>query len=62
MVHWVPPIVGVLKFNVDGVAKRKPGPAGIGGVLRDSGGIVLVMFTGTMEANEVEVLAILEVV
>lgn len=46
MVHWVPSIVGVLKFDADGVAKRKPRPAGIGEVLRDSGGIVLVMFTG----------------
>lgn len=65
VVHWVPPNVGVLKFNVDGVAKGKPGPAGISGVLRDSGGLVLVMFSkhvGTMESNEAEVLAILEAV
>ena len=65
VVLWAPPNVGVLKFNVDGAAKGKPGPAGIGGVLHDSGGLVLVMFSkhvGTMESNEAEVLAILEVV
>ncbi|XXG74166.1 hypothetical protein AAC387_Pa07g2955 [Persea americana] len=62
---WAPPNVGLLKFNVDGAAKGKPEPAGIGGVLRNSGGLVLVMFSkhvGTMESNRVEVLAILEAV
>ena len=29
MVHWVPPIVGVLKFNVGGVAMGKHGQAGL---------------------------------
>ena len=32
------------KFNVDGAAKGKPGPAGIDGVLCDSGGFVLIRF------------------
>ena len=65
VVLWAPPNVGVLRFNVDEAAKRKPGLGGIGGVLRDGGGLVLVMFSkhvGTMESNEVEVLAILEAV
>ena len=65
MVHWAPLNVGVLKFNVDGAAKGKPGPAGIGGVLCDSGGVVLVMFSkhvGIMKSNEAKVLAILEAV
>ena len=38
---WAPPIEGVLKFNVDGAARGKPGPSGIGGVLRNSEGFVL---------------------
>ena len=51
VVHLVPPIVGALKFNVDEEAKGKSGTTGIGGVLRDSGGIVLAWFfkhVGTM--------------
>lgn len=32
---WTPPIMGVLKFNVDGASKGNPGPSGMGGVLRD---------------------------
>jgi hypothetical protein len=37
---WNPPDDQTLKWNVDGSSKRKPGPAGIGGVLRDHLGIV----------------------
>ncbi|KAK3219761.1 hypothetical protein Dsin_013731 [Dipteronia sinensis] len=33
---WCPPGVNGLKFNVDGSSRSKPGPAGIGGVLRNS--------------------------
>ena len=29
---WSPPPLGVLKFNVDGAARGKLGPVGIGGV------------------------------
>lgn len=36
VVLWVPSIVGALKFNMDGATKGKPGPAGNGGVLRNS--------------------------
>ncbi|WRX10497.1 Ribonuclease H domain - like 7 [Theobroma cacao] len=32
---WTPPPYSTLKLNIDGAAKGKPGPAGIGGVLRD---------------------------
>lgn len=31
---WSPPPLRVLKYNVDGVARGKPGPTGIEGVLR----------------------------
>lgn len=60
---WDPPFLGALKFNVDREARRKPGPAGIGAVLHNGDGMVLVMFSkhvGRMESNEAEVLAILE--
>ena len=60
---WCPPARGLLKFNVDGAARGKPGPAGVGGVLRDHKGDVLLMFSknvGIKESNETEVLAILE--
>ena len=60
---WSPPHVSLFKFNVDGAARGKPGPAGIGGVLRNCNGDVLFMFSkyvGVCDSNEVEVLAILE--
>lgn len=44
-----------------GCGKRKPGPAGVGGVLRNNQGIVLAIFSksvGVKESNEAEVLAI----
>lgn len=59
---WVPPPrEGELKFNVDGATRGKPRLAGIGGVLRNSLGVAVSLFfknVGTMESNEVEVLAI----
>lgn len=60
---WDPPFSGGLKFNVDREARGKLGPAGIGAVLHNGDGMVLVMFSthiGRMESNEAEVLAILE--
>lgn len=63
LVSWVPPREVVLKFNVDGVARGKPDPIGIGVVLRNHLGVVLAIFSikaGRMESNEVEVLAILQ--
>lgn len=62
---WVPPREDVFKFNVDGVDRGKPRLAGIGGVLDNSFGDVLAMVSkhvGTMEYNEVEVVAILQVI
>lgn len=44
----------MLKFNVDGAPKGKPGPAGIGNVLCNHNGL------GTKDFNEAEVMAILE--
>ena len=42
---WLPPGNGLIKFNVDGSAKGQPGPAGIGGVLRNSGGMMICFFS-----------------
>lgn len=53
----------VLKFNVDGASRGKPGPMGIKCVLHNSKGEVLLMFSkhvGICDSNLVEVLAILE--
>lgn len=38
MAYLVPPIQGVLKFNIDGAAGDKSGNAGIGVVLRNGDG------------------------
>ena len=40
-----PPPLSVLKFNVDGATRGKPGPTGIGGVLHNNKGGVLFMFS-----------------
>lgn len=53
----------MLKFDVDGAAKGKPGPTGIGGVLRNSDGCVLALFSknvSCMESNEAQKVAILK--
>ncbi|XXG62464.1 hypothetical protein AAC387_Pa05g0816 [Persea americana] len=60
---WSPPPLDLLKFNVDGPARGKSGPSGIGGVLHNSNGEVLYMFSKNVavcDSNEAEVLAILE--
>ncbi|KAK3189441.1 hypothetical protein Dsin_029002 [Dipteronia sinensis] len=59
--RWMPPTLDVLKFNVDWSAKGSPGPAGMGGVLRNSRGCALCLFSdhlGTLDSNSVEVSAI----
>lgn len=61
--QWSPPPLGVLKFNVDGATRGKPGPTAIGGILRNNNGEVLFRFSknvGVCDSNEAEVLAILE--
>ena len=62
-VHWSPTPMGMLKFNVDGAAREQSGPTGIGGVLQNSRGEFLLMFSkfvGDCDSNKAEVLAILE--
>ena len=58
---WIPPLNSDLKFNVDGSSLGNPGPAGIGGVLRDSMRKVLCMFSffvGSQDSNSAELMAI----
>ena len=48
-------------FNVDGSSRGKPGPTGMGGVLRDSKGKVICLFSeflGILDSNAAEVMAI----
>ncbi|KAK3219249.1 hypothetical protein Dsin_013219 [Dipteronia sinensis] len=59
--EWTPPDNKGLKFNVDGSVRGNLGPAGIGGVLRDSRGKVLCLFSlfmGSYGSNLTELLAI----
>lgn len=60
---WEPPPSKTWKWNVDGSARGKPGPTGIGGVLRDEKGTILSKFAagvGIRESNEAEFLAIVK--
>ncbi|XVF82868.1 hypothetical protein PTKIN_Ptkin16aG0085300 [Pterospermum kingtungense] len=60
---WTPPLAGVVKFNVYGSLFGKPGPAVIGGVLRDHVGTELIQFSkyvGIEDSNVAEIMAIRE--
>ena len=64
-VHWSPPEAGTLKINTNGSSRSSrgnPGPAGIGGVGRDSSGDIQFLFSiykGNQTNNLMEALAIL---
>ena len=60
---WKHPSANAMKFNVDGSSKRKPGPIGIGGVLKDSSAVVKIVFSkpiGMANSNVAELLAVRE--
>ena len=62
---WSAPPQGILKINTDGSSKGNPGPAGIGGVGRDSKGDIQFVFSiykGLQTNNLMEAIAILYVV
>ena len=46
-----PPPQAIFKLNFDGEAKGNPGPAGIGGAIRDSRGGILRIFWGSIGDN-----------
>ncbi|KAK2649662.1 hypothetical protein Ddye_017151 [Dipteronia dyeriana] len=59
--EWIPPVSEGLKFNVDGSSRGNPRPAGISGVLRDSRGKIICLFSlymGIFDSNLMELLAI----
>jgi hypothetical protein len=45
---WSHPPKGFYKLNFDGASKGNPGPAGFGGVFRNSSGTILRIFFGTL--------------
>ncbi|KAK2645440.1 hypothetical protein Ddye_020635 [Dipteronia dyeriana] len=58
---WIPQAEDYLKFNVDGSSKGNPGSVGIGGVLGDSKGAVICMFSqfvGIFDSNTAKIMAI----
>ena len=60
---WDKPQQGSMKFNVDGSARGQPGKAGIGGVLRDESGSIMLVFSksiGIADSNMAELLTIKE--
>ncbi|XVF79235.1 hypothetical protein PTKIN_Ptkin14bG0204400 [Pterospermum kingtungense] len=60
---WSCPPLGYVKFNVDGASLGKPGQEGIGGILCDHQGRVLIRFSksiGLADSNLAELLAIRE--
>ena len=63
VLQWSKPPIGFLKFNVDGLAIDKPGPTGIGEVLRDDFENVKIVFSkavGIIDSNLAELLAVRE--
>ncbi|XVE54848.1 hypothetical protein DITRI_Ditri03aG0115400 [Diplodiscus trichospermus] len=61
LLNWCNSPQRVLKFNVDGSSRGKPGPTGIGGVMRDHSGCVKIRFSksiGVVDSNLAELLAI----
>lgn len=61
IVSWCPLQHEVMKIDVDGASRDKPGPVGIGGVLRNHSGISSLVFTkpvGVRDSNDAELLSI----
>ncbi|KAK9047326.1 hypothetical protein V6N11_053173 [Hibiscus sabdariffa] len=61
---WECPSTRVLKFNVDGAVAGAFGKVGIGGLLRDADGKILLMFSrsiGFIDSTLAEILALKEV-
>eukprot|EP00258_Populus_trichocarpa_P028500 XP_024444519.1 uncharacterized protein LOC112324681 [Populus trichocarpa] len=64
-VMWSPPMTNRFKWNVDGSSIEKPGPSGIGGVLRNHHGILLGIFSlsvGILDSNVAELRAVIKAI
>ncbi|XVF28382.1 hypothetical protein REPUB_Repub15cG0024800 [Reevesia pubescens] len=62
---WELPPPGSLKFNIDRASRGKPGPARIGGVLRENKGTVKMIFSksiGVADSNLAELLDLREAI
>lgn len=60
-VVWSPPSLSTSKFNVDGIARGRSGPVGIGGVLHNKEEISSLVFSelmGVRDSNDAELLGI----
>ncbi|KAK3220760.1 hypothetical protein Dsin_014730 [Dipteronia sinensis] len=58
ILDWNPPAVNHLKFNVDGSILGKPGPTGVGGLLRDFNEKILCLFSfhlGFLDSNAAKI-------
>ncbi|XP_073262649.1 uncharacterized protein [Populus alba] len=65
VVVWSPPMTNCFKWNVDGSSLGKPGPSGIGGVLRNHHGILLGIFSspvGILDSNVAELKAVVKAI
>eukprot|EP00268_Persea_americana_P034085 TRINITY_DN3370_c1_g2_i3.p1 TRINITY_DN3370_c1_g2~~TRINITY_DN3370_c1_g2_i3.p1 ORF type:complete len:167 (+),score=20.75 TRINITY_DN3370_c1_g2_i3:1551-2051(+) len=59
--RWCPPPLGALKLNFDGSALGNPGPAGVGGVIRNEEGYTILSYSGPTRIcsiNKAELLAL----
>ena len=59
--RWIPPPVGVLKLNFDGSALGNLGLVGVGGVIRNDGGKILLSYyrpAGICSSNKAEILSL----
>lgn len=64
-IMWSPPMTNRFKWNVDGSSIGKPGPSGIGGVLRNHHGILLGIFSmpiGILDSNVAELRAVVKAI
>jgi len=63
LVKWLPPSGDFIKFNFDGASHGNPGPSSIGGVFRNTKGVILKAFSGKISDgtnNQAETLALVE--
>ena len=63
MAEWSPPLRDFWKLNIDGAAKGKPGPASVGGAIRNYQGEWVAIFSksiGIADFNFIELATLVE--
>ncbi|KAF7815070.1 Ribonuclease H protein [Senna tora] len=53
LVKWKAPTPGTFKINVDGSSRGNPGKSGVGGLIRDSNGTMMVGFSVSFGFNDI---------